>query len=136
MIRHRDDPSRDVAWIGGIDLAHNRRDDAEHRGDPQSQPLADEYGDRPPWHDVQVRVQGPAVHAVETVFRERWEDPTPLSRSPLRQWADRLRRLDTTPDPLPATGTPAARRRPAPRTAAAHLPQPPARPRLPLRPGR
>ncbi len=102
VIRHRDDPSRDVAWIGGIDLAHNRRDDAEHGGDPQSQPLADEYGDRPPWHDVQVRVQGPAVHAVETVFRERWEDPTPLSSSPLRRWADRLRRLDTSPDPLPA----------------------------------
>ena len=106
VIRHRDDPSRDVAWIGGIDLAHNRRDDAEHRGDPQSQPLADEYGDRPPWHDVQVRVQGPAVHAVETVFRERWEDPTPLSRSPLRQWADRLRRLDTSPDPLPPQSPP------------------------------
>ncbi len=106
VIRHRDDPSRDVAWIGGIDLAHNRRDDAEHRGDPQSQPLADEYGEHPPWHDVQVRIQGPAVHAVETVFRERWEDPTPLSRSPLRQWADRLRRLDTSPDPLPAQDPP------------------------------
>ncbi len=106
VIRHRDDPSRDVAWVGGIDLAHNRRDDAEHRGDPQSQRLAEEYGDQPPWHDVQVRIQGPAVHAVETVFRERWEDPTPLSRSPLRQWTDRLRRLDTTPDPLPQQSPP------------------------------
>ena len=50
------------------------------------------------------------MHAVETVFRERWEDPTPLSRSPLRQWADRLRRLDTSPDPLPRA---VARRRPS-----------------------
>ena len=101
VIRHRDDPSRDVAWIGGIDLAHNRRDDADHLGDPQPQPLSGEYGERPPWHDVQVRIQGPVVHAIETVFRERWLDPTPLSRSPLRHWADRLRRLDLTPDPLP-----------------------------------
>ena len=31
-----------------------------------------------------MKIQGPAVHDVETVFRERWEDPTPLSRSPLR----------------------------------------------------
>ena len=79
VIRHRDDPSRDVAFVGGIDLAHNRRDDADHGGDPQPQPLTEEYGAHPPWHDVQVAIQGPAVHDVETVFRERWEDPTPLS---------------------------------------------------------
>ncbi len=106
VIRHPDDPSRDVAWIGGIDLANNRRDDADHAGDPQSQPLAEEYGDHPPWHDVQVRIQGPAVHAVETVFRERWLDPTPLSRSPLRRTVDRLRGLDLDPDPLPDQGPP------------------------------
>jgi len=101
VIRHRDDPSRDVAFVGGIDLAHNRRDDASHAGDPQPQLLAPEYGAHPPWHDVQVRIQGPAVHDVETVFRERWDDPTPLSRSPLRTLTDRVRRLDVDPDPLP-----------------------------------
>ena len=106
VIRHRDDPSRDVAFVGGIDLAHNRRDDADHHGDPQPQPLTDEYGPNPPWHDLQVRIQGPAVHDVETVFRERWEDPTPLSRSPLRRLSDRLRRLDVSPDPLPAQQPP------------------------------
>ena len=106
VIRHPDDSSRDVAWIGGIDLAHNRRDDADHGGDPQSQPLAEEYGDHPPWHDVQVRIQGPAVHAVETVFRERWLDPTPLSRSPLRRTADRVRGLGLDPDPLPDQAPP------------------------------
>ncbi len=106
VIRHPDDPARDVAWIGGIDLAHNRRDDADHRGDLQSQPLAEEYGEHPPWHDVQVRIQGPAVHAVETVFRERWLDPTPLSRSPLRRVEDRLRGLDIDPDPLPDQAPP------------------------------
>ena len=45
--------------------------------------LATEYGARPPWHDIQAAISGPAVHDVETVFRERWEDPTPLSRNPV-----------------------------------------------------
>jgi len=106
VIRHRDDPRRDVAWVGGIDLAHCRRDDSDHAGDPQSDPMAEEYGDHPPWHDVQVRIQGPAVHAVETVFRERWLDPTPLSRSPLRRWTDQARRLDLDPDSLPDQAPP------------------------------
>jgi phosphatidylserine/phosphatidylglycerophosphate/cardiolipin synthase-like enzyme len=101
VVRHRDDPARDVAFVGGIDLAHNRRDDAAHHGDPQAQPLTEEYGANPPWHDVQVAIQGPAVHDVETVFRERWSDPAPLSRSPWRRAADRLRHLDSSPDALP-----------------------------------
>ena len=101
VVRHRDDPSRDLAFVGGIDLAHNRRDDAEHGGDRQAQPLTKEYGAHPPWHDAQVVIQGPAVHDVETVFRERWADPTPLSRSPWRRLADRLHGLDATADGLP-----------------------------------
>jgi phosphatidylserine/phosphatidylglycerophosphate/cardiolipin synthase-like enzyme len=40
------------------------------------------------------------VYDVETVFRERWEDPTPLSRSPLYFTQDRLLGLDVRPDPL------------------------------------
>jgi phosphatidylserine/phosphatidylglycerophosphate/cardiolipin synthase-like enzyme len=106
VIRHRDDSSRDVAFVGGIDLAHNRRDDADHLGDPQPQPLTDEYGPNPPWHDVQVKIQGPVVYDVEAVFRERWEDPTPLSRSPLRVLSDKVRRLDISPDPLPPQQSP------------------------------
>lgn len=101
VIRHRDDPTRDAAFVGGIDLAHNRRDDATHLGDPQPQELTKEYGAHPPWHDIQVAIQGPAVHDVETVFRERWEDPAPLARAPWRRVADRLRGLDSSPDPLP-----------------------------------
>ena len=101
VVRYRDDPRRDVAFVGGIDLAHSRRDDAEHGGDPQPQLLTEEYGAHTPWHDVQVAIRGPAVHDVETVFRERWEDPTPLSRSPVRRLADRLRREDVHADALP-----------------------------------
>ena len=102
VIRHRDDPSRDIAYVGGIDLCNSRRDDADHNGDPQSLPgIAEEYGDTPPWHDIQAAISGPAVHDVETVFRERWADPTNLRHSPVILLRDRLRGLDTTPDPLP-----------------------------------
>jgi phosphatidylserine/phosphatidylglycerophosphate/cardiolipin synthase-like enzyme len=106
VIRHGDDATRDVAFVGGIDLAHNRRDDASHGGDTQSAPLTEEYGEHPPWHDVQVAIQGPAVYDVETVFRERWEDPAPLSHSPWRRAIDLVRGLDTTPDPLPEQAPP------------------------------
>ena len=68
----------DVAFAGGIDLCHSRRDDAEHGGDPQGLRMSQEYGDTPPWHDVQLEVHGPAVGDLEAVFRERWDDPAPL----------------------------------------------------------
>lgn len=107
VIRHRDDPSRDIAYVGGIDLAHSRRDDRDHGGDPQAlDDMADEYGATPPWHDIQAAISGPAVHDVETVFRERWEDPTTLRRSPIILTRDRLRGLDTSPDPLPRQAPP------------------------------
>ena len=56
VIRHADDPSRDIAYVGGIDLCHSRRDDADHDGDPQTLLMADEYGDTPPWHDIQAAI--------------------------------------------------------------------------------
>lgn len=107
VIRHRDDPSRDIAFVGGIDLAHSRHDDRDHGGDPQAlDSMPEEYGDTPPWHDIQAAITGPAVHDVETVFRERWEDPTTLLRSPIILTRDRLRGLDTSPDPLPPQAPP------------------------------
>ena len=87
VLRHPGRPERDVAFVGGIDLCHGRRDDARHLGDPQRQPMSEVYGPRPPWHDVQVAIHGPAVGDVETVFRERWDDPAPLTRDPLRRLA-------------------------------------------------
>ncbi|MFC7640429.1 phospholipase D-like domain-containing protein [Streptosporangium lutulentum] len=47
------------------------------------------------------RDPGAAVGDVEAVFRERWEDPQPLTRNPLHRLADLLRHEDTLPDPLP-----------------------------------
>src|SRR3954463_5544361 len=107
VIRHQDDPTRDIAYVGGIDLCHSRRDDAAHGGDPQAlDNMSEEYGDTPPWHDIQAAISGPAVHDVETVFRERWEDPTTLRRSPIVILHDRLRGLDTKPAPLPPQAPP------------------------------
>jgi phosphatidylserine/phosphatidylglycerophosphate/cardiolipin synthase-like enzyme len=63
--------------------------------------MAKVYGDRPPWHDVQLAITGPAVADVETVFRERWLDPQALSRSPFHRIADRRRGDDQVRAPLP-----------------------------------
>ncbi len=104
VLRHRDRLERDVAYVGGIDLCHGRRDHLDHRGDEQPCPLGAAYGPHPPWHDIQIAIHGPGVADIETVFRERWEDPTPLSRNPLRRWRDRSMRPGgppTCPEPLP-----------------------------------
>jgi phosphatidylserine/phosphatidylglycerophosphate/cardiolipin synthase-like enzyme len=101
VLRHAGRPEQDVAYVGGIDLCHGRRDDHTHGGDAQPCPLGAAYGPRPPWHDIQIAIHGPAVADVETVFRERWEDPTPLTRSPLRRWRDRvLRTIEPAPCPI------------------------------------
>ena len=110
VCRHDQDATKDVAFVGGIDLCHSRRDDAEHRGDPQAVPMAAAYGPTPPWHDVQLMIRGPAVAALDTVFRERWDDPTDPDRgnpiahvidrfSRSRLYADRLAPQLTAPPP-------------------------------------
>jgi phosphatidylserine/phosphatidylglycerophosphate/cardiolipin synthase-like enzyme len=104
VLRHRGRPERDVAYVGGIDLCHGRRDDRAHGGDEQPCPLGAAYGPRPPWHDIQIAIHGPGVADIETVFRERWEDPAPMSRNPLRWWRDRDFRPAgprACPEPLP-----------------------------------
>ncbi len=101
VLRHAGRPDRDVAFVGGIDLCHSRRDDAAHRGDPQPQPMAAVYGPRPPWHDIQLMISGPAVGDLETVFRERWEDPAPPTRNPLARIHDLLDHVDDDARRLP-----------------------------------
>jgi phosphatidylserine/phosphatidylglycerophosphate/cardiolipin synthase-like enzyme len=90
----RDEPGKDVAFVGGIDLCHGRRDDARHDGDPQPIKLSAPYGAVPAWHDVQLEVRGPAVRDLAEIFAERWSDPTPL-----RQWSFRRKRSHASPLP-------------------------------------
>ena len=79
---------------------------------------------RPPWHDVQLAVRGPAVGDVEAVFRERWDDPTPLTRNPLHRLArpDPPRRRPARPRCRPSC--PTRRPRDARRAGPADLPVP------------
>jgi phosphatidylserine/phosphatidylglycerophosphate/cardiolipin synthase-like enzyme len=116
VVRHRHRPERDVAFVGGIDLCHSRNDTAEHLGDRQRQSMSQVYGPRPPWHDAQLEVHGPAVADLEHCFRERWTDPTPVSLDPVYRLADALRREDDQPSELPAQG-------PDPAPAGTHLVQ-------------
>ncbi len=41
--------------------------------------MSGHYGERPPWHDMQLQVRGPVVGALDTTFRERWTARAPLS---------------------------------------------------------
>jgi len=102
VIRHADRAEKDVAFVGGIDLCHSRRDDADHHGDKQCQAMAPVYGDRPPWHDAQVAIHGPAVGDLEFCFRERWDDRNPLSRDPFGMVHDLLRHTHRRASTLPA----------------------------------
>jgi phosphatidylserine/phosphatidylglycerophosphate/cardiolipin synthase-like enzyme len=107
VIRHRDDASRDIAFVGGLDLCHSRRDDADHAGDPQTLTMDSRYGKRPPWHDAALELHGPVVADLLAVFAERWNDPHPLDRrTPYRMLLQRLAHMPRRPTPLPETAPP------------------------------
>jgi len=133
LVGHRGREDEDVAFLGGIDLSHGRGDDERHLGDPQTVPLDRRYGPRPPWHDVQLEVRGPAVGDLWVTFRERWEDPTPLDhRNPWRARLTRQVGQPRRPSPLPEA-------LPDPGTVGPHAVQvlrtyPAKRPRLPFAP--
>lgn len=103
VVRHPGSPERDVAFVGGIDLGYGRNDDSEHPGDPQVMEFPDTYGPRPPWHDIQAEVRGPALHDLEHTFRERWYGSSVLDLpSPVRQLYDRAYHIGAmTSRPLP-----------------------------------
>lgn len=110
VIQHRGDPARDVAFVGGIDLCHSRRDDAAHDGDQQHIAIDPRYGERPAWHDASMELRGPVVADVLAVFAERWDDPHPLDRSlPYRMLLQRLTRMPRHPEPLPERTPPPPR---------------------------
>jgi len=102
VLRHPGAPELDIAFAGGIDLCHSRRDDADHHGDPQAVRMAEAYGECPPWHDVQLAVRGPVVGALDLSFRERWSDPAPLDQhGPIATVLDQLKHADLSADRLP-----------------------------------
>ncbi|HEY3724465.1 MAG TPA: phospholipase D family protein [Acidimicrobiia bacterium] len=102
VLQRSDDPDAATAFAGGIDLCHGRHDDPCHRGDDQPAVLDRRYGSRPPWHDVQLELRGPAVGDLVESFRERWEDPTPIDhRNPWRTALRWLTRQPRHPEPLP-----------------------------------
>lgn len=102
LVRRPGHEAGDVAFVGGIDLCHGRRDDERHRGDPTAIDLGPRYGPRPPWHDVQLEIRGPAIDDLSHTFRERWDDPTPLDhRNPWRARIARVAHEPRHPEPLP-----------------------------------
>ncbi|HEU4948256.1 MAG TPA: phospholipase D-like domain-containing protein [Kribbella sp.] len=101
VVRHRGEPERDAAFVGGLDLCHGRRDDTDHNGDPQQPPMDPRYGDRTPWHDVALELRGPVVGDLVRTFAERWDDPHPLDRrTPYRMIVQRRARMPRHPEPL------------------------------------
>jgi phosphatidylserine/phosphatidylglycerophosphate/cardiolipin synthase-like enzyme len=107
VVRYAYRPDEDVAFVGGIDLCHSRRDDARHDGDAQRQPMDDRYGSRPPWHDLMLELAGPAVADVQATFLERWNDPTPVDhRNPYRRLRQRAADMPRRPRPMTAPGPP------------------------------
>jgi phosphatidylserine/phosphatidylglycerophosphate/cardiolipin synthase-like enzyme len=135
VVVHRPtDPERAIAFVGGTDLCHGRRDDAHHAGDPQAEHLDRRYGDRAPWHDAQAEVRGPAIADLAATFRERWNDRTPLEHrsSPVARLRAKTVREPTVPDPIEPFG-------PAPAPVGSHAVQvlrtyPAKRPAFPFAP--
>jgi phosphatidylserine/phosphatidylglycerophosphate/cardiolipin synthase-like enzyme len=111
VVRRAGSEDDDVAFVGGTDLCHTRRDDERHLGDPQAIAMNPRYTETPPWHDIQLEVRGPAVGDLAHTFRERWDDPTPLDhRNPWRAAMRRVTREPRHPRPLrpmPADPAPA-----------------------------
>ena len=134
VVRYRDRPRDDRAFLGGIDLDHGGRDGADHRGDRQSVGADPVYGPNPALHDVHLELQGPAVREAEETFRERWQNPAAVSRLPWHVVADRIHRLPRTASPLsPARPAPPAAGR---ARSSSCGPTRHRRPPLPLRPAR
>lgn len=64
-----------VAFVGGLDLTKSRWDTPEHRPDDPRRvgPGGEPY---PPFHDVQMMVDGPAAATLGQLARERWRRAT------------------------------------------------------------
>jgi phospholipase D1/2 len=81
-----------LAFVGGLDLTHCRWDTPEHRPDDprRNHPGGDPC---PPFHDVQVAVDGDAAAALGELARERWQRA--IGKPP------KIALLGRSPDPWP-----------------------------------
>lgn len=72
-----------VAFVGGLDLTHCRWDTPAHRADDpcRRHPSGDPC---PPFHDVQMAVDGQAAAALGELARERWRRATGKKLKPPR----------------------------------------------------
>jgi phosphatidylserine/phosphatidylglycerophosphate/cardiolipin synthase-like enzyme/membrane protein DedA with SNARE-associated domain len=87
-----------VAWLGGMDLSHNRWDTTDHRGDDPSRvnPDGEEYV---PYHDTQFMFRGPAVRELfllalgDGVVPNDWDPPDAPAEQPQFAWDARDREI-------------------------------------------
>jgi phosphatidylserine/phosphatidylglycerophosphate/cardiolipin synthase-like enzyme/uncharacterized membrane protein YdjX (TVP38/TMEM64 family) len=80
-----------LAFVGGLDLARGRWDTPEHR--PDDDRRIDNGTPYPPFHDVQMMVEGEVAAALGELARQRWRRATGDSPKPARdakgsRWPD------------------------------------------------
>lgn len=63
----------EVAYCGGFDLTKDRWDTRDHKGENPLRRNGHEYE---PFHDIQVRVEGPVAKDLGDLVRERWKRAT------------------------------------------------------------
>ena len=68
--------------------------------------IAEEYGDTPPWHDVQAAISGPGRARRRDRLPRALGGPDPAQPQPVDYLKDRLTGLDLSPDPLPEQAPP------------------------------
>ncbi|MBS0241323.1 MAG: hypothetical protein JSS20_04045 [Proteobacteria bacterium] len=91
------DPLATAAYVGGIDLGIDRWDTPAHVSPPERQ-----HTSLAAWHDIQARIQGPAVVQLWQAFRSRWNDPRPPSHLPALERFRGRSRMEGDPPACPA----------------------------------
>lgn len=107
-----DDPQSTAAYLGGIDVCYDRWDQPAHDQPAERQRDFVRAGlfethqpSQPGWHDIQVKIQGPAVAQIWQVFRDRWNDKRTPNHDPFLAGYCGKTRIDSHPPDLPEVGT-------------------------------
>jgi phosphatidylserine/phosphatidylglycerophosphate/cardiolipin synthase-like enzyme len=90
------DGASHLAFVGGIDIAPDRWDRPAH-DDPAGRQRELFDG----WHDVQARVEGPAVAQLWESFAQRWNDPRKPNAAPFTPGNRPVRPIAPTMRPSP-----------------------------------